>query len=53
MKSNKATGPDGIPIEFYKAHFYYKELEERFPFASKYLEIIFCFYCVYSNEKLS
>ncbi|OUM65132.1 hypothetical protein PIROE2DRAFT_28468, partial [Piromyces sp. E2] len=41
MKNNKDPGPDGIPIEFYKALFYNKELEEKYPSASKCIEIIF------------
>jgi len=37
-------GPDRVPIEFYKALFFFynkKELEERFPDGGKCLEIIF------------
>ena len=41
IKGNKVSGLDGIYIEFYKAFFYNKELEERFPDEVKYLEIIF------------
>ncbi|OUM56423.1 hypothetical protein PIROE2DRAFT_28336, partial [Piromyces sp. E2] len=41
MKNNKAPGPDGFPIEFYKAFFSTPELEESFPAPGKCLEIIF------------
>ena len=41
MKCNKAPEPDGIPIEFYKAFFRNHYLEDRFPSAGKYLDIIF------------
>jgi len=41
MKGNKVPGLDGIPIEFYKALFCNKELEEGFPDEVKYLEITF------------
>ena len=41
MKNNKAPGPDGIPIEFYKAIFSDPELGEKYPFAAKCLELIF------------
>ncbi|OUM57450.1 hypothetical protein PIROE2DRAFT_17564 [Piromyces sp. E2] len=41
MKNIKAPGLDGIPIKFYKAFFCNKDLEEKYPSASKCLEIIF------------
>ena len=41
MKSNKAPGPDGIPIEFYKALFCNEELLETHPAAGKCLNLIF------------
>ena len=34
MKKNKALGPDGIPIEFYKALFCNEELLEIHPAAA-------------------
>eukprot|EP00833_Pecoramyces_ruminatium_P001771 jgi/Orpsp1_1/1175803/evm.model.c7180000055260.1 len=37
----KSPGPDGIPIEFYKALFCNDELEETHPAAGKCLELIF------------
>jgi len=41
MKNNKAPGPDGIPIEFYKALFCNEKLEKDHPSAARCLEIIF------------
>jgi len=41
MKNNKASGPDGIPIEFYKALFCNGKPEKDHPSAAKCLEIIF------------
>jgi len=45
MKNNKAPGPDGLPIEFYKAFFRKSNQnetnEENFSNAAKCLEIIF------------
>jgi len=41
MKNNKAPGPDGIPIEFYKAIFSDSENETNHTNAQHCLEIIF------------
>ncbi len=41
MKNNKAPGPDGLPIEFYKAFYCNPDLEEKYTAPSKCLEIIF------------
>ena len=41
MKNNKAPGPDGIPIEFYKALFCNEKLEKDHPSAARCLKIIF------------
>jgi len=40
-KNNKAPGPDGIPIEFYKTLFCNEELLETHPAAGKCLKLIF------------
>ncbi len=41
MKNNKAPGPDGIPIEFYKAIFCNSEEDSNITNAQQCLEIIF------------
>ena len=41
MKNNKATGPDGISIEFYKVIFCNTEEDSNINNAQKCLEIIF------------
>ena len=41
MKNNKAPGPDGIPIEFYKALFINEELLETDPAGGNCLKLIF------------
>jgi len=41
MNDNKAPGPDGISIEFYKAFFCNEELEKDHLFAERCLQIIF------------
>jgi len=40
-KTTKHPGPDGIPIEFYKALFCNEELLETHPAAGNYLKLIF------------